>query len=320
MTNARAIPPAWVGWREAFLEMLLSARGASLATLTSYRADLDDFFAHASAKRWAMESLDHREITDYLATLTQRGMSAATLRRRRSALSHWFKFLISERLRSDNPVLLTSAPRRTRDLPQVLSKPEVKTLVALTRDDGTGEGIRLRALMELLYASGMRVSELVTLTVAHVQRNPKNRTEIAPYFFVRGKGEKDRLVPLHAGAIEALHLYLEIRDQFAPSHRDSPWLFPSHGKQGHLTRQRFGQMLKTLCARAMIDPARVSPHTLRHSFATHLLEGGADLRVIQELLGHADIATTQIYTHVASSRLEKTVAKHHPLAKKKRGS
>jgi integrase/recombinase XerD len=316
MTNIRAISPAWVGWREAFLEMLISARGASLATLSSYRADLDDFFPFAAAKGWAMETLSHHDITAYLADLTRRGMAASTLRRRRSALTHWFKFLITERVRADNPVLLTESPRKTRELPHVLSKEEVTRLVKLAHADGTSEGLRLCALMELIYASGMRVSELVTLTLAHIQRQPKTR-EILPYFMVRGKGGKDRIVPLHPAALAALEAYLAMREQFAPTHRDSPYLFPSSGKLGHLTRQRFGQMLKALCADAGIDPARCSPHTLRHSFATHLLEGGADLRVIQELLGHADIATTQIYTHVASSRLEKTVAKHHPLAKKK---
>ena len=170
-----AFPPAWVGWREAFLEMLISSRGASLATLSSYRSDLDDFFTHAARQKWAMESLSHLHITEYLADLTHRGMSAATLRRRRSALTQWFKFLISDRIRADNPVLLTASPTRTRELPHVLSREEVTRLVKLAHTDGTGEGIRLCALMELIYASGMRVSELVTLTLAHIQRNPKNR-------------------------------------------------------------------------------------------------------------------------------------------------
>lgn len=318
MTNEHAIPPAWVGWRESFLEMLISTRGASFATLSSYRSDLDDFFVFAANARWAMENLSHHELTEYLADVTRRGMAASTLARRRSALTQWFKFLISEKLRTDNPVLLTSGPKRARYLPNVLSKTEVSTLVKLAHSDGTADGLRLCALMELIYASGMRVSELVTLTMGHIQRNPKKRSEIAPYFMVRGKGSKDRLVPLHASAIEALSRYLELRERFLPTHADSPWLFPSTGKAGHLTRQRFGQMLKQLCIDANIDPARCSPHTLRHSFATHLLEGGADLRVIQELLGHADIGTTQIYTHVANSKLQKTVAKHHPLARKKR--
>lgn len=316
MTNERAIPPAWVGWRESFLEMLSASRGASVATLTSYRTDLEDFLAFAAAKNMRMESLSHQDLNQYFIALTKRGMAATSLARKRSALSQWFKFLVSEKTRKDNPVLLTPAPKRARGLPQVLSKDEVKRLVKLAHADTTNEGVRLCALMELIYASGLRVSELVTLTLGHLQRNPKKPGEIAPYFMVRGKGEKDRIVPLHDGAIKALQRYLEVRDSFLSEKETSKWLFPERVKLGRLSRQKFALQLKTLCADAGIDPERCSPHTLRHSFATHLLEGGADLRVIQELLGHADIGTTQIYTHVASARLEKTVTKHHPMAKR----
>ena len=318
MTNERAIPPTWVGWRESFMEMLSASRGASVATLTSYRTDLEDFLLFASAKKMAMEDLSHQDLNQYFIDLTTRGMASSSLARKRSALTQWFKFLVSEKLRKDNPVLLTPAPKRARDLPGVLSKDEVQRLVELAHQDGTNEGIRLCALMELIYASGLRVSELVTLTMGHLQRNPKKPGEIAPYFMVRGKGEKDRIVPLHDAAITALRRYLEIRDSFLREGDSSKWLFPDQVKLGRLSRQKFAKQLKTLCADAGIDPERCSPHTLRHSFATHLLEGGADLRVIQELLGHADIGTTQIYTHVANTRLEKAVSQHHPLAKKKR--
>ncbi len=311
-----ATPASWLGWRDAFLEMLISTRGSSLATMNSYKTDLEDFFQHATQAGWNMEKMGHAEVGSYLADLTARGMASATLARRRSALTQWFKFLISERVRADNPVLLTSSPRKARTLPKVLSREEVAALVATAHADGSLEGVRLNCLMELIYASGMRVSELVGLTTAHIQRDPKRRTQFAPYFIVRGKGGKDRLVPLHQSALTALKQYLELREQFLPTPLESPWLFPSHGKEGHLTRQRFGQLLKGLCLKAGIDPARCSPHTLRHSFATHLLEGGADLRVIQELLGHADIATTQIYTHVTDQRLVEVVSRHHPLSKK----
>lgn len=297
--------------------MLIASKGASLATVSSYKTDLADFFSFAQQQGLGMALINHRHLSDYLADLTARGMSAATLARRRSALTQWFKFLISERVRPDNPALLVSAPRRGRSLPKVLTREEVEALVATARADSSAEGVRLNCLMELIYASGMRVSELVTLTLAHLQRDPRRRTQIAPYFIITGKGSKDRLVPLHAEAIKALQRYLELRPQFLPHGMETPWLFPSHGKLGHLTRQRFGQMLKQLCFDANLDPARCSPHTLRHSFATHLLEGGADLRVIQELLGHADIATTQVYTHVTDKRLKEVVGKHHPLAKKK---
>lgn len=317
MTNERAIPPTWVGWRESFLEMLSASRGASLATLTSYRTDLNDFLGFAQSKKWAMESLSHQNLNTYLMNLTERGMAASSLARKRSTLSQWFKFLVSDKIRKDNPVLLTPSPKRARVLPSVLTKDEVKRLVKLAHADGSPEGVRLCALMELIYASGMRVSELVTLTMGNLQYNPKDKS-IVPYFMVRGKGEKDRIVPLHAAAIEALQRYLTLRPTFMGEGDTSKWLFPESVKLGRLSRQKFAKQLKTLCADAGIDPERCSPHTLRHSFATHLLEGGADLRVIQELLGHADIGTTQIYTHVASSRLEKTVTDHHPMSKKKK--
>ncbi|MFZ4541411.1 MAG: site-specific tyrosine recombinase XerD [Rickettsiales bacterium] len=314
--TSHATPATWLGWRDAFLEALIATRGASLATKDSYNRDLEDFFAFAAKHHLGMLAIDHKDITHYLSDLTARHMSSSTLARRRSSLSQWFKFLISERLMTENPMLLLPTAKRGRTLPKLLSKDEVQQLIATAQADVLLEGIRLNALMEMIYASGMRVSELVTLTTAHIQRDPKKPKRIQPYFMITGKGNKDRIVPLHAAAIEALQNYLEIREQFVPKNRDSRYLFPSSSKQGHLTRQRFGQLLKKLCMDAGIDPSRCSPHTLRHSFATHLLEGGADLRVIQELLGHADIATTQIYTHVADSRLKSVVSSKHPLAKK----
>ena len=314
-TTSHATPASWLGWRDAFLEMLVATRGSSLATSDSYRRDLDDFFAYASQHQQDMLTLGHGEISDYLADLSNRAMAPATLSRRRSALTQWFKFLISERLITENPVLLARGPKRTRTLPKLLTREEVQRLITAAHSDNTLEASRLNALMELIYASGMRVSELVTLTLQHIQRNPKSR-QIQPFFLITGKGNKDRIVPLHQTALHALQAYLAVRDQFLPKNRESKFLFPSHSKQGHLTRQRFGQLLKELCVAAAIDPTRCSPHTLRHSFATHLLEGGADLRVIQELLGHSDIATTQIYTHVADSRLVSIMNSKHPLAKK----
>lgn len=312
-----ATPASWLGWRDAFLEMLLSSRGASLATISSYKTDLADFFQFAVQSGFSMESMAHQDISAYLASLTGRGMSSATLARRRSALTQWFAFLVNERVRGENPVLLVAGPKRGRPLPKVLTRDEVMALVAAARGDSSAKGVRLNCMMEILYASGMRVSELVTLTTAHIQRDLKKRTQIAPYFIVTGKGKKDRLVPLHDAAVKALKNYLDMRPQFLPHGMEVKWLFPSRGKEGHITRQQFGLLLKALCLEASIDPAQCSPHTLRHSFATHLLEGGADLRVIQELLGHTDISTTQVYTHVTDKRLKEVVSKHHPLAKKK---
>lgn len=320
-TTLHAIPTAWLGWRDAFLEMLVATRGASLSTRDSYRRDLADFFVYAHEHRLDMQAMEHRHIADYLADLTDRAMAPATLARRRSALAQWFKFLISERLLSENPVLLVRTPKRGRRLPKLLSKAEVAQLIARAHRDHSAEGLRLNALMEILYASGMRVSELVGLTLQHIQRDPKRPKHIAPYFLITGKGGKDRIVPLHAGAVAALRHYLAVRGLFIPEPLDSKWLFPDFLKSGrataqsHISRHKFAVALKKLCHAAGIDPARCSPHTLRHSFATHLLEGGADLRVIQELLGHADIATTQIYTHVADARLNRVVNEKHPLAK-----
>ncbi len=317
MRSNHATPASWLGWRDAFLEALIATRGASMATRDAYRRDLEDFFAYLTLKKLDMLALTHVEIGEYLASLTDRHMAATTLARRRSALVQWFKFLISERLIEENPVLLVRGPKRARKLPKLLSRKEVSQLIRITREDTSAEGLRMNALMEIIYASGMRVSELVTLTTQQIERDPKNKKRIQPYFLVKGKGGKERIVPLHAGATEALSSYLTVREQLMPKGRDSRYLFPSRGVEPHLTRQRFGQMLKALCLKAGIDPKRCSPHTLRHSFATHLLEGGADLRVIQELLGHADIATTQIYTHVADKRLANVVKTKHPLAKKR---
>jgi integrase/recombinase XerD len=316
--ETHATPASWLGWRGSFLEMMIATRGASLSTRDSYRRDLSDFFAFAARQHLAMESVTHTHINDYLSTLTASGMAASTLARRRSALTQWFKFLISERVITENPVLLVRAPKRARSLPKLLTREEVSALIATARADGSAEGVRLHTLMEIIYASGMRVSELVSLRMHHLSREPKKPKKLQPFFIITGKGNKDRLVPLHATALAALTHYLALRDSFIPAHAESPYLFPDKGHRGisHLSRQKFGKMLEALCLKAGIDPARCSPHTLRHSFATHLLEGGADLRVIQELLGHADIATTQIYTHVAGKRLTQVVNDHHPLAVK----
>jgi integrase/recombinase XerD len=320
--TSHATPTEWLGWRDSFLEMLLATRGASLATRDAYRRDLDDFFLYAYNKRLSMQAMEHRHISHYLEDLTARHMAPSTLARRRSALTQWFKFLISERIISENPVLLVRTPKRGRSLPKLLTKTEVATLIAHAQRDTSAQGLRLNALMEIIYASGMRVSELVSLTMQHIQRDPKRPKHIEPYFLITGKGSKDRIVPLHAGAIAALKNYLAVRESFIPKHLDSKWLFPDFSKtgransEGHISRHKFAVSLKMLCASTGIDTKRCSPHTLRHSFATHLLEGGADLRVIQELLGHVDIATTQIYTHVADSRLVSVINTKHPLAKK----
>ena len=301
---------------EPFLEMLLSERGASTNTIDAYRRDLSDFFGHLAKKKTDALSATPQQLEAYLVALGKRHFAPATLSRKRSALRQFYAFLHRDNYREDNPTTTLEAPRRGRALPKVLSVEEVDTLLATARDDDSPEGKRLLALLELLYASGLRVSELVTLKSSHLQKNTSRPGGLEPFLFIRGKGGKERMVPLNDAAIDALNTYLAIRPVFLRPEEESPYLFCSSGAEGHLTRQRLGQLLKALALEAHLDPAKVSPHALRHSFASHLLAGGADLRVIQELLGHADISTTQIYTHVLSARLKELVASKHPLAKK----
>jgi integrase/recombinase XerD len=221
----------------------------------------------------------------------------------------FYRFALGEGWRADDPSRRLDAPRQGRSLPKTLSRDEIEALLTAAAVHDGAAGLRLIALVEMAYASGLRVSELLALKVEAVRRDPA-------YLIVRGKGGKERLAPLNTAAREAIKAWLDARDAARkPNTPDSPWLFPSHGKSGHLTPRRFAQLLDQAAVTAGIDPARVSPHVLRHAFATHLLEGGADLRVVQTLLGHADISTTQIYTHVAVDRLSQVVHANHPLAK-----
>lgn len=301
------------GLLDGFIEMLSAERGASPNTSDAYRRDLTDFLGHVNKRKLSLATLTHNDLTTYLATLSKQGLAESSQMRKRSSIRQFFHYLYRERERADDPSQLLEAPRPVRALPHVLSKEHILALMQQAHADTTPEGLRFLALLEMLYASGMRVSELVGLRLQHIERNPAT-SAIAPYMRITGKGGKERIVPLHASAITALESYLAIRSHFIPGHiTHSPWLFASDGKSGHITRQRFGQLLKECCIKANIDPDNCSPHTLRHSFATHLLEGGADLRVIQELLGHADISTTQIYTHLSSAHLTKVMESKHPL-------
>lgn len=290
---------------ESFLEMMTAERGAAKNTILSYSRDLEEARAFIKARNATFETVDKQTLESYTASLSKSGLSPKTIARRISSLRQFFHFLYSETMRSDNPAALLDAPRQPRSLPKSLTADNITVLLAAARTQGD---VRLSAMLELLYACGLRVSELVTLPVHALER--KGGQGYA-FLNVRGKGNKERLVPLHDSAADALGAYI------ASCKEESKWLFPSRGKEGHITRQRFGQMLKDLAIKAGLDPDIISPHTLRHSFASHLLAGGADLRVIQELLGHADISTTQIYTHVQQERLNKLVTDHHPLAKKK---
>jgi integrase/recombinase XerD len=302
---------------DGFLELMRAERGAAANTLDAYRRDLADFLAHCKRTKAEPLSLDHQALAAYLRTLAQAGLSESSQRRKQSAIRQFFGYLYRDRLRDDDPSLLLESPKTTRHLPSVLSAEEVERLLRASEADATPEGVRLRALLELIYASGLRVSELVGLKLHQLERDPATPQQLQPFLRVLGKGGKERLVPMGAPAIKAMMDYLNVRPVFLAGETYSPWLFPSRGKTGHLTRQRFAQSLKGLCIAAQLDPERCSPHTLRHSFATHLLEGGADLRVIQELLGHSDISTTQIYTHVASGHLQEVVGTLHPLSQVK---
>lgn len=290
---------------EAFLEMMAVERDASPHTLAAYARDLAD----AETATGGLMQADAEGLETWFADLSRRGLSAATAARRRSAVRQFYRFALAESWRGDDPSRRLDAPRQGRALPKVLSRDEIDRLLQAAARKDAAAGLRLVALVELAYASGLRVSELLALRVEAVRRDPA-------YLIVRGKGGKERLAPLNGAAREAVKAWLAARDEKRkPETPDSPWLFPSSGRTGRLTPRRFAQLLDEAALAAGLDPARVSPHVLRHAFATHLLEGGADLRVVQTLLGHADIATTQIYTHVATDRLTQVVRQNHPLAR-----
>jgi integrase/recombinase XerD len=297
-------------WAEAFLEMMAVERAAARNTLTAYGNDLEDASGFLAGRGRDLASATAEDVEAYFAALSARGLSPSTAARRRAAIRQFYRFVLGEGWRQDDPSRRVDAPKKGRPLPKVLSREEVSALIAAAGARDGAHGLRLNCMVELIYASGLRVSELLGLTLQAVARDPA-------YLMVRGKGGKERLAPLNDAARTAVKAYLEVRPVFLPrGSKTSPWLFPSRGKEGRLTARRFAQLLDEAAAAAGIDPARVSPHVLRHAFATHLLEGGADLRVVQTLLGHADISTTQIYTHVAEDRLREVVQTKHPLARK----
>ncbi|MGD0040091.1 MAG: site-specific tyrosine recombinase XerD [Isosphaeraceae bacterium] len=296
-----------------YLDMLAAERGAGTNTLAAYGRDLADFTAYLAAAGGSIATAATDDLRAYLGDLARRGMRPATVARRLSAIRQLYRFLYAEGQRKDDPAAVLEGPKRARALPKTLTLAEVDHLlrVAATSDPGAPLPVRLRAarlacLVEMLYATGLRVSELVTLPVSAARHD-------ARVIVVRGKGNKERLVPLNDAAKRATAEYLAL---LAQSGRDarSKWLFPSFGESGHLTRQHLARELKALATAAGLRASQVSPHVLRHAFASHLLHNGADLRVVQTLLGHADISTTQIYTHVLEERLKSLVRDLHPLA------
>jgi len=299
---------------EQFLEMMLAERGASANTVVAYGRDLRELAAHLAAKQEGFATAPREVLEAFLADLHQEGRSPQTTARKLSAIRQFFSFLYHEKLREDNPAITLDSPKLAKQLPHTLTQADIETLIAAAQADTSPAGKRLHAMLELMYGTGLRVSEMVGLKLSAVQC--RQGSQEAEFLLIRGKGGKERLVPVGGRAAQALTTYLGLRSGFLKGDAPSPYLFPYHRAQGFITRQQFGVMLKELAIKSGIDPEKISPHTLRHSFASHLLEGGADLRVIQELLGHADISTTQIYTHVAGKRLKKLVEEHHPLAKK----
>jgi len=305
---------------DLYLDMLAAERGAAANTLEAYRRDLEDFSADLGQHRGTVAAANSDAIRGYLVRLSERGFSAASVARRLSAIRQLYRFLYAEGNRKDDPAAAIEGPKRGRALPKVLSVSHVDQLLATARAGIEGEGAiservraaRLNCLLEVLYATGMRVSELVALPASAAQRDQR-------MLIVRGKGNKERLVPLNESAKQAMRDYLALREEAGSrlpkkgSAKASKWLFPSFGASGHLTRQHFARDLKALAAATGLKPKQVSPHVLRHAFASHLLQNGADLRSVQTLLGHADISTTQIYTHVLEERLKSLVRDLHPL-------
>ncbi len=299
---------------ELFLDMLVAERGAALNTLEAYRRDLSDFAAYLDRAGHAVKSAASEDLRGYLGNLSERGFSTASVARRLSALRQLYRFLYAEQHRRDDPAAALEGPKRGRPLPKVLSIADVDRLLAAAREGiadaerPLGERLRrarLNCLLEVLYATGLRVSELVALPASAARQD-------ARMLMVRGKGNKERLVPLNGAAKAAMTEYLQLCEEAGLA--KSKWLFPSFGDSGHLTRQHFARELKSLAGAAGLRLDLISPHVLRHAFASHLLQNGADLRAVQTLLGHADISTTQIYTHVLEDRLKSLVRDLHPLA------
>jgi integrase/recombinase XerD len=305
-----------------FLDMLAAEQGAGGNTLDAYRRDLTDLSEFLARAGQSFAGAETQTLRDYLGDLDARGFKSSSVARRLSAMRHLFRFLLNERIRSDDPAAILSGPKRGRGLPKVLSIKDVDRMLTrakeLTQAPDASPLQRLRAmrlycLLEVLYATGLRVSELVTLPLSASRRD-------ARMIVVRGKGNKERLVPLNDASRQAMADYLAAMEAVKPEKKKnaapSKWLFPSFGESGHLTRQHFARELKELAAASGLAPRLVSPHVLRHAFASHLLHNGADLRIVQTLLGHTDISTTQIYTHVVEERLKSLVRDLHPLAEK----
>ena len=295
---------------EAFLEMMSSEKGDAALTIEAYRRDMEDFSRFLSVRGKKPEKAKEEDIADYVRNIAKNGLSSKTQSRRISCLREFYRFLLTEGRRSDNPCSFVDSPKTGKSLPKYLTEEEVARLI----DTAGTKSLRMQTMLELLYASGMRVSELVSLPVTSVLNLKDNEALI----YITGKGGKERTVPLNEPAKKAIHNWLAKREKSLKKGRESKWLFPSRAKQGYLTRDAFFKELKKIALLANIDPERVSPHVFRHSFASHLVAHNADLRSVQKMLGHADIATTEIYTHVLEEKLKTIMETKHPLSRLKK--
>ena len=320
MSKSNSAPPPIASRHlDAFLEMLSAERGAAANTLEAYKRDLEDFLAQLHGRGRDANTASSDDILSYLQLLSRRRLAASSRARKLSALRQFFRFLFADGLRSDDPAASVESPKPARPLPKILSVDDVDLLLAEAQDRARAargparlRALRLHCLLEILYASGLRVSELVSLPRMAFRQGERVVT-------VRGKGGRERIVPLTEKAISAHNAYSRALDEAGGRDAHSNWLFPSRARQGYLTRQRFTQELKDLAREVGLNANSISPHVLRHAFASHLLERGADLKSVQQLLGHADISTTQIYTHVLEERLRALVSQHHPLARARDG-
>ncbi|AFC69604.1 site-specific tyrosine recombinase XerD [Rickettsia amblyommatis] len=299
-----------------FLEMLLAERALSKNSILSYKRDLFDFQNYLAKQKLSELNITTENIRDWIEYLASNDLQARSINRKISTIKSYYEFLISENHTAFNPVLKVDLPKYQNKLPEILSIGQIKSLLEHCSQDNSPEGIRLNAMIHLLYASGLRVSELVSLRLADILTNKTSKGEVRKIFSVLGKGNKERVIVINEQAVISIAKYLAIRDVFVnkAKPRNLIYLFPSSALAGYMTRQNFAILLKSAALYAGLNPEHISPHILRHSFASHLLEGGADLRVIQELLGHADISTTQIYTHLHTNHLKKALL-YHPLNK-----
>ena len=294
---------------ENFLEVLASEKGLAVNTRISYKNDILQFLVFLEKNKKKINEITPIDIEKFTSKFTTQGLEKSTISRKMSALSHFFIFLLEENIIKSNPIHELDLPKQIKKLPKILSVDQVEKLIKSSREDQSVNGIRLNTMIEILYATGIRISELVEmkLSATYAEKN---------FLLIQGKGNKERLVPISENTEDKIKDYLKIRKKFINNDTESKWLFPSkQSSKGHITRQRFNQLLQTLCERVNLNNIRISPHKLRHAFATHLLANGVDLRSLQQMLGHADISTTQIYTHVLKDRLKKLVSDNHPLSK-----